>query len=348
MKELSAELESALVAYIEDDCTPQQADLLKAWVGEDPAHAEFLYGMKHLYAERRACSQQAHVDIAAMRRRLLERAEFTGMHAATPPRTSGRKLLWNKVMRGVGVAMSAAAMLAVGLFIGRGFDRYATSDSYNTIRVDAGSKSQLVLADGTRVTMKASSSLRYPASFDSELREVWLDGEAYFDVEHDAEHPFIVHSRHQSVRVLGTTFNVQAYSNEEVNTVTLLSGAVGLDLLDTEGRLLRTLRLHPNEQCRYDTKDGSYELSELDAYERQCSWADGAYRFRDQSLEQIAARLQNYYGVKIILADDRVGSIRYTGSFSLTERLDEVFSILNHDGRLSIEREGQTYRIRKK
>ena len=209
-------------------------------------------------------------------------------------------------------------------------------------------KSQLVLADGTRVTMKASSSLRYPASFDSELREVWLDGEAYFDVEHDAEHPFIVHSRHQSVRVLGTTFNVQAYSNEEVNTVTLLSGAVGLDLLDTEGRLLRTLRLHPNEQCRYDTKDGSYELSELDAYERQCSWADGAYRFRDQSLEQIAARLQNYYGVKIILADDRVGSIRYTGSFSLTERLDEVFSILNHDGRLSIEREGQTYRIRKK
>lgn len=97
--------------------------------------------------------------------------------------------------------------------------------------------------------MKASSSLRYPASFGSGAREVWLDGEAYFDVEHDAEHPFIVHSRRQSVRVLGTTFNVQAYSNEEVNTVTLLSGSVGLDLLDNEGRLLRTLRLHPNEQC---------------------------------------------------------------------------------------------------
>ena len=175
--------------------------------------------------------------------------------------------------------------------------------------------------------------------------EVWLDGEAYFDVEHDAEHPFIVHSRRQSVRVLGTTFNVQAYSNEEVNTVTLLSGSVGLDLLDNEGRLLRTLRLHPNEQCSYDTNDGTYRLTPLDAYERQCSWEDGVYRFRDESLDHIAARLQNYYGVRIILEDESLGDIRYTGTFSLTERLDEVFSILNYDHRLHIVREGNTFRI---
>ena len=248
-------------------------------------------------------------------------------------------------LRAAGYAAAAAAMLVVGLVVGRGFDAQRSADTYNTIRVDAGSKSQLVLADGTHVTMKASSSLRYPASFGSGAREVWLDGEAYFDVEHDAEHPFIVHSRRQSVRVLGTTFNVQAYSNEEVNTVTLLSGSVGLDLLDNEGRLLRTLRMHPNEQCSYDTNDGTYRLTPLDAYERQCSWEDGVYRFRDESLDHIAARLQNYYGVRIILEDESLGDIRYTGTFSLTERLDEFFSILNYDHRLHIVREGNTFRI---
>ena len=175
---------------------------------------------------------------------------------------------------------------------------------------------------------------------------MWLDGEAYFDVEHDAEHPFIVHSCRQSVRVLGTTFNVQAYSNESENTVTLLSGAVGLDLLDREGELLRSLELHPYEQCHFDKRAGSYRLSELDAYERQVPWDDGVYRFRDQSLAQIAARLQNYYGVRILLIDEAAEKIRYTGSFSLTERLDEVFGVLNHDGRLHIERDGNTYRIR--
>ena len=188
--------------------------------------------------------------------------------------------------------------------------------------------------------------MRYPASFGSGPREVWLDGEAYFDVEHDAEHPFIVHSYRQSVRVLGTTFNVQAYSNESENTVTLLSGAVELDLLSRKGELLRSLELHPYEQCHFDKKAGSYRLSELDAYERQVPWDDGIYRFRDQSLAQIAARLQNYYGVRILLVDEAAEKIRYTGSFSLTERLDEVFGILNHDGRLHIERNGNTYRIR--
>lgn len=346
MKELSPELESALVAYLEGDCTPHEADLLKAWLAEDAAHAEFLYGMKHLYAGRSAASEAARVDVDALRHRLLERPEFAGATALAPSIQSLKPNRLRRVwLRAAGYAAAAAAMLVVGLVVGRGFDAQRSADTYNTICVDAGSKSQLVLADGTHVTMKASSSLRYPASFGSGAREVWLDGEAYFDVEHDAEHPFIVHSRRQSVRVLGTTFNVQAYSNEEVNTVTLLSGSVGLDLLDNEGRLLRTLRLHPNEQCSYDTNDGTYRLTPLDAYERQCSWEDGVYRFRDESLDHIAARLQNYYGVRIILEDESLGDIRYTGTFSLTERLDEVFSILNYDHRLHIVREGNTFRI---
>lgn len=345
---LSAEIESAVVAYLQDRCTPEEALLLEKWIGEDPANAELLYGMKHLYA-RRPADGSDRVDVDAMRRRLLARPEFNAgcksrVIAASAAPVRKKQAVW---VRLVGYAVGAAALIAVGTFIGSSeiFGRRAV---YNEIRVAAGSKSDLVLSDGTHVTMKASSKLRYPAEFTDDTREVWLDGEAYFEVEHDAEHPFIVHARGQNVRVLGTTFNVQAYANESVNTVSLLTGAVGLDLLDSDGKIVRTVRLEPNRQCRYDLTDGSYTLSELDSYDRQRSWSDGVYRFRNQTLAQITARLQNYYGVKIVLADESVGAICCTGSFSLTERLAEVFDILNHDNLLTIRRDGDTYYLSKR
>lgn len=345
---LSAEIESALIAYLQDRCTPEEARLLEQWLEQDPAHAELLYGLRHLYACRPADGSD-RVDVDAMRRRLLARPEFRAggeSRAQAAPAVPVRKkrTVW---VRLVGYAAGAAALIAVGGFIG-GSLRSDGEPICNEIQVAAGSRSDLVLSDGTRVVMKASSKLRYPARFTGSQREVWLDGEAYFEVEHDAAHPFVVHAQGQDVRVLGTTFNVQSYANEEVNTVTLLTGAVGLDLLDDEGHVLRTLRLDPNRQCRYDRRSGSYTLSDLDSYDRQRSWSDGIYRFRNQTLAQIAARLQNYYGVKISPADESVGQISFTGSFSLTERLDEVFDILNHDDLLEITRDGDLYRIAKR
>lgn len=341
---LSPDIESAIIAYVQDCCTPQQADLLEAWIREDADNAEWLYGLKHLYAGRPSAAD-AGVDVEAMRRRLMARPEFA--RSATPRAGAGKTPKRGWWLRLGGYAAAAAALIAVGMFVGQGdlFDRTA---HYNEIQVAAGTKSDLVLSDGTRVTMKASSKLRYPAKFTRDLREVWLDGEAYFEVEHDPRHPFVVHARGQNVRVLGTTFNVQAYANEQVNTVSLLTGAVGLDLLDDQGRVVQTVNLEPNRQCRYDRLDGSYVLSELDSYDRQRSWSDGVYRFRNQTLAQITSRLQNYYGVKIVLADESVGQICCTGSFSLNERLGEVFDILNHDNVLTIRRDGDTYYLSKR
>mgnify|MGYP000774123835 CR=1 FL=1 len=250
------------------------------------------------------------------------------------------------------VRYAAAAAVMAGVVCGSWFmggrrteSRLVAAAQPVSVSTPLGVKSDVVLPDGSRVRLNGGTRIVYPALFGDE-RRVEVDGEAYFEVEHDARRPFVVVTGQVVSTVLGTTFNVQAYSNESENTVTLLSGAVELDLLSRKGELLRSLELHPYEQCHFDKKAGSYRLSELDAYERQVPWDDGVYRFRDQSLAQIAARLQNYYGVRILLIDEAAEKIRYTGSFSLTERLDEVFGVLNHDGRLHIERNGNTYRIR--
>mgnify|MGYP000381140493 CR=1 FL=1 len=337
-------MESLTAAYLEGRLSPEEAERLLETIERDEQARRTLFEMKNLYDLGRMNPLDQR-QIEAGWERLVRQTSIRSGENRTAGRTSDRTPL----RRMARTALRYAAVALIALSAGFAMSRYVVlhrAAGYNEVAAEAKNHSEVVLSDGTRVTLNASSRLRYPTSFDGSVREVWLDGEAYFDVEHDAEHPFIVHSCRQSVRVLGTTFNVQAYSNESENTVTLLSGAVGLDLLDREGELLRSLELHPYEQCHFDKRAGSYRLSELDAYERQVPWDDGVYRFRDQSLAQIAARLQNYYGVRILLIDEAAEKIRYTGSFSLTERLDEVFGVLNHDGRLHIERDGNTYRIR--
>lgn len=142
--------------------------------------------------------------------------------------------------------------------------------------------SEVVLSDGTRVTLNASSRLRYPTSFDGSVREVWLDGEAYFDVSRDPRKPFVVHTERQRIRVLGTSFNVMAYDGDTFNIVTLLSGAVQLDVLGTEGSLLESVRMKPFEQCRFDTRTGELTATLLSDEDRNRTWTDGVFRFRDE------------------------------------------------------------------
>ena len=172
MKEISEALGSALIAYLEGEATLLQIESLHEWAGLDPENAELLYGLKHLYAERNATSKLEAVDVETMRHRLLARPEFASEERIAALRPAPRRKLWRKIwFRAVGYAASAAALIAVGVLVGKSGGT-VFSDSFNTICVDAGSKSRIVLADGTQVTMKASSKLRYPASFGSGPREV--------------------------------------------------------------------------------------------------------------------------------------------------------------------------------
>ena len=149
MKEISEALESALIAYLEGEATLQQIESLHEWAGLDPENAELLYGLTHLYAERDAASKIGAVDVEAMRRRLLARPEFASDERIAALRPAPRRKLGRKIwFRAVGYAASAAALIAVGILAGRSGGT-GLSDSFNTICVDAGSKSRIVLADGT-------------------------------------------------------------------------------------------------------------------------------------------------------------------------------------------------------
>ena len=205
----------------------------------------------------------------------------------------------------------------------------------------------VAMPDGSDIWLTPGSTLCYDETFPTDERRVHLDGEAYFDVSRDPRKPFVVHTERQRIRVLGTSFNVMAYDGDTFNIVTLLSGAVQLDVLGTEGSLLESVRMKPFEQCRFDTRTGELTATLLSDEDRNRTWTDGVFRFRDEPLSMIVSRLEKYYGIEIAV-DDSLGSVRYTGAFPLEQKITEVLETLNFEKRFTVVQHGNDFALEKK
>jgi transmembrane sensor len=169
----------------------------------------------------------------------------------------------------------------------------AKEPMYNTLRTPAGGEFQVVLSDGTRVWLNALSSLRYPESFSDSVRKVELKGEGYFEVAKDAAHPFIVTTGGDEVRVLGTHFDINAYSENKETIVTLAEGSV---------RLNRTKTLKPGEKGTID-QAGKIKIGDADL-ESALAWKDGQFIFKMTPLPEVMKQTANWYDAKIIYQDN--------------------------------------------
>ena len=178
--------------------------------------------------------------------------------------------------------------------------------------------------------MNAATTFKYPTSFNGKNRQVYLDGEAYFEVTKNEEKPFVVKLNKQDITVLGTTFNVQAYENESYSVVTLLSGRIMLEAFNEFSESTGRMFMKPNQCALADNESGSISLSEVNASLTN-AWINGEYKFKDEPLSSIVKRLENYYDVRIHLDDPRLEQIRYTGTFSLDQDILDVFRIIDYE-----------------
>lgn len=209
---------------------------------------------------------------------------------------------------------------------------------YNTMETPKGGQYQLLLPDGTRVWLNAATSLKYPVSFAlSKERVVELNGEAYFEVAHDKAHPFRVVSNKQSVEVLGTHFNVNAYPDEPNTKTTLLEGSVKV----TSGNDKAILK--PNQESDLTT---NFKISDVDAREA-ISWKNGDFRFDEEPLEIVMRQIARWYDVKVVFEDE---SVKKETLVAVTKRFDSIAKLLKiieqtTDARFIIE--GSTIRVAK-
>ncbi|MEL7586974.1 MAG: FecR domain-containing protein [Prolixibacteraceae bacterium] len=225
------------------------------------------------------------------------------------------------------VKYAAAILLALSV---SGFAYYYFTGKDPLIEVTSGTGELKVvdLPDGSKVWLNAQSSLRYPEKFKGELREVTMNGEVYFQVKSDSEHPFIVHSDHIQVSVLGTRFLVSDHANEPVIHTYLAEGSIELELKD----LKESITLVPGEEVSYDKKT----LAVLRVNNPQASfdsWRFGKLSFYNESLFEIGRKLERKFG-KMILIEENVEDMKFTADFE-SETLEQIldfFSLGSHLG----------------
>lgn len=190
--------------------------------------------------------------------------------------------------------------------------RQADKVTYNQIIVPKGKRSQIVLADNSKIWINSDSRLVYPTSFTGKYREIFVEGEAYLEVAHNADIPFIVKTSGFTVQVLGTSFNVSAYKGEKNASVVLVSGSVNIE--DEEKH---QIKMSPNE-CVELTQNTISSKKNVDVTD-YISWVKGLWILKGEPLGKVVKLLEKYYGVKI----------QYDHSFADKRIYGELF--LNND-----------------
>lgn len=176
----------------------------------------------------------------------------------------------------------------------------------HTLKIPRGSEFCITLNDGTRVWLNAMSELSYPEYFTGEKREVTLNGEAYFEVMPNPALPFIVHTTDMNLEVLGTSFNIRAYSEENCLTTTLASGKIRQHYPASGD----TLYLFPNEQAIYDKKQQHLMTQEADL-SATLAWKEGRILLRNSTLEEIFRELDRWYDFEVSYQNDRLKHMRF-------------------------------------
>jgi ferric-dicitrate binding protein FerR (iron transport regulator) len=199
--------------------------------------------------------------------------------------------------------------------------RAAAAQLQNTIATSKGGQYQLVLADGTKVWLNAASSLTYPTTFDLHERKVILAGEAYFEVAKNPDAPFKVVTTNQTVEVLGTHFNVNAYVDEAATTTTLLEGSIRL-LTAASKKVLR-----PGEQAQTNANNGNISTTSAVDVSNAIAWKNGVFSFENEDLEMIMREISRWYDIKIIY-DGPLPKEKFVGEIPRNSKLSEVCRIL--------------------
>lgn len=210
---------------------------------------------------------------------------------------------------------------------------------YNTISTPIGGQYQLVLADGTKVWLNASSSLRFPAAFAGKARKVELTGEGYFEVARNAAMPFHVKVNTLDVAVLGTHFNVNSYQDEAFVRTTLLEGKVKVS--SENG----TETLSPGQQAAVDKSGMMKTLSEINT-EEVVAWKNGLFQFESADLASILRQAERWYNVQFEY-QSKIND-GFTGQISRNVNLSQLLKILELTGKVHFDIQGTKVIVKNK
>lgn len=315
------------------ELSPEEHQELQLLVKNDPAYAKERSNFKMYWASDRANQSDDQEMFEKITEKIRDQEPDFNVEQNIPLKKHILSPIWK--------AAVAILLLSIAvLWYKTTFHHLPDQANLNVVHTVSGETKELILADGTKVTINAASKLSFPSSFRDSTREVYLTGEAYFDVQKDRSHPFIIHTGKMDIRVLGTAFNVKAYANDKFSETTLIRGSVQVTLAD---RPKDRITLKPTEKLvvKYSppVNQEATPVQEANALSAitymqkrdntviETSWLEHKLIFKDEDFESLANSLERRYGVHIQFQDENIKDLRFTGIFE-RESIAEVLTAL--------------------
>ncbi|HAZ02806.1 MAG: hypothetical protein A2W90_18945 [Bacteroidetes bacterium GWF2_42_66] len=215
-----------------------------------------------------------------------------------------------------------------------------SSEGFNQLVVPYGHRGTVLLADGTQIRLNSGSRLVYPSQFSENKREVYLEGEGLFKVKRSNDKPFYVQTGKFEVQVLGTTFNVQAYGNENLFNTLLVEGKVNLKL--NKGLFPASVELLPNQMASLTENHDEIRLESIGNIQNYTSWASGYLEFNNENIELLLKKIAMYYNIQVDLRGD-VRQLKINGKLDLTDNPESIIAGVAAMGKMNYKKEGDNF-----
>lgn len=342
------QLEDNILQYLSGSASESEREIMIRWINENKDHQHYFDECKSLYLATKVIQKTSTFS----REESWKKIQAVYYREKYCSGQKEQKRSRTKILL-YAVISSAAAVLVAFLFgyyafRGSGGKFAAVLQGENEITVPLGAKSHVTLSDGTKVWLNAGSTLKYPGIFTPDSREVYLEGEAFFDVKKEASTIFVVRTSNLDIKVYGTQFNVKSYPDENMIQTTLVKGSVSIEERSDSARK-KSFLLKPNQTAVYYKAHVAFAGQKVPAAGSKpqgtaaspekmvitplenpvpiTSWKDNRWIIVGEELESLAVKLERRYNVKIAFADEGLKKYKFSGTLK-DETFEQVLRII--------------------
>ncbi|MFH0757938.1 MAG: FecR domain-containing protein [Bacteroidota bacterium] len=324
MRKKSEISDSLIGKYLEGGLNQKDSSQFEAWINENGNNKQIFMEYMNIWELSHDIKELESIDMVQARKAVNHKLK--GFH--------GRRRLTSILQRAAAILFIPLLVSSIGYVI---YSLPAESEfaAKSNLNVSFGTVAELVLSDGTRVWLNSGSHMEYPTQFKGSEREVYLEGQAYFEVA-KSQKPFVVSTSDIEIRALGTSFDVIAYPEDNRIQTTLIEGKVVLyrRMPDSKPSFLK--EMVPDERAVYSTAENNLSVKRNADTEKITSWKDGKLIFKNDSFEEVVWKLSKWYNTDIRLVDSELKSYRYTATF-VDESLWQVLELLKKTAPITYE-----------
>jgi len=293
-----------LLKYLKGELSQQDASEVESWASETSENENTLVSLAKVFNLGQLARQYSQKEVEAAWRKTCAKA------GVEPSYAQRRKMRSSWIFRGMAAAI--VLLLVANMVLLFNTKTQVNADKAIVLTSQQGKFVKYTLPDSTVVTLNHNSTLEFPLAFNGDERRVKLNGEGYFDVARDEERPFIVETGKEiQIKVLGTEFNLQSFSSDDIVQVALISGSVEISRNGVEDF---SYIMHPSERFTCNVSDWEMKVETLTGI-TGVEWMSNKLVFMDTTLKEVARQISNHFGVHMTIDDENLNTIRFSGSF---------------------------------